>query len=229
MPPSSVLTGCAGDVQPAVARPGGVARARNAERSRQAILGAACEELACSGLDGTKLERVAGRAGVDKKLIYHYFRSKEQLLLAAVDRAHADLYQAESALQLEGMDPLDAVRHVVEFFWNYHRQHPELVALAHSENLRLGRHLAQLRGAGMARPPLVATLGDLLSVGWRQGVFRGGVDPEQLYISISGLCQFHFSNCHTLAAIFDRPIQSPRGQQERLSHVYDLILGYLLR
>jgi len=60
-------------------------------------------------------------------------------------------------------------------------------------------------------------------------VFRGGVDPVQLYVSIAGLAYFYLSNNHTLSAIFGRDLLSPKARNERLSHMCDVILGYLLR
>ena len=77
--------------------------------------------------------------------------------------------------------------------------------------------------------PLVATLAEVLERGQREGTFRGGVDPVQLYVSIAGLAYFYLSNNHTLSAIFGRDLLSPKARNERLSHMCDVILGYLLR
>jgi hypothetical protein len=77
--------------------------------------------------------------------------------------------------------------------------------------------------------PLVQTLGEILEHGRAAGVFRGGIDPVQLYISIAGLSYFYLSNNHTLSAIFGRNLLSPKARNERLSHISDVILGYVLR
>jgi hypothetical protein len=60
-------------------------------------------------------------------------------------------------------------------------------------------------------------------------MFRGGIDPLQLYISIAGLCYFYLGNNHTLSAIFGRNLMSPKARSERLSHICDMVLGYVLR
>ncbi|MNY64219.1 HTH-type transcriptional repressor NicS [compost metagenome] len=77
--------------------------------------------------------------------------------------------------------------------------------------------------------PLIATLGEVLERGRREGSFRGGVDPLQLYVSIAGLSYFYLSNNHTLSAIFARDLMSPKARNERLTHMCDVILGYVLR
>lgn len=50
-----------------------VGRSRDADRSQQAILSAAIDEFAQHGLGGARMERIAERAGLDKRLIYYYF------------------------------------------------------------------------------------------------------------------------------------------------------------
>jgi hypothetical protein len=77
--------------------------------------------------------------------------------------------------------------------------------------------------------PLIQTLGDILEKGRRDGVLRGGIDPLQLYISIAALAYFYLSNSHTLTAIFGRDLMSRKARAERLSHMCDVILGYVLR
>jgi len=77
--------------------------------------------------------------------------------------------------------------------------------------------------------PLIATLGEILERGRVEGQFRGGVDPVQLYISIAGLAYFYLSNRHTLSAIFGRDLMTPKARAQRLSHMTEVILGYVLR
>jgi hypothetical protein len=77
--------------------------------------------------------------------------------------------------------------------------------------------------------PLIETLAEILERGRREGVFRGGVDAMQLYVSIAGMAYFYLNNKHTLSAIFGRDLMAPKALQERLSHMSDVILGYVLR
>ncbi|MNT99314.1 HTH-type transcriptional repressor NicS [compost metagenome] len=72
-------------------------------------------------------------------------------------------------------------------------------------------------------------LGEVLERGRREGSFRGGVDPLQLYVSIAGLSYFYLSNNHTLSAIFGRDLMTPKARNERLTHMCDVILGYVLK
>ncbi|WP_157269035.1 TetR/AcrR family transcriptional regulator [Azohydromonas aeria] len=204
-------------------------RTRDAERSRQAILDAACAAFAETGLGGTRLDHIAERAGVDKRLIYYYFENKEKLFLAALEEVYAGIRGAEAGLNLTELAPDAAIRRLIEFTWDYHRAHPEFLALVNSENLHRARHLAQSKRIVELNSPLIATLAKVLERGREEGVFRGGVDPHQLYITIAGLSYYYLSNRYTLGVIFGRPTDTPKALQERLSHICDLVLGYLLR
>lgn len=204
-------------------------RARDAERTQEAILMAAKGAFAESGLGGARMEKIAERAGVNKRLIYYYFADKEALFKAVLEQTYKHIRDEERTLNLLAMKPIDAVRRLVEFTWDYYLEHPEFLTLLNSANLHRARHLAESPRARELNSPLIDTLGAILERGRASGDFRGGVDPLQLYVSIAGLSYFYLSNNHTLSAIFGRDLMTAKAHGERLSHMTDVILGYVLR
>ena len=204
-------------------------RTRDADRTQQEILRAAMAEFAALGLGGARMEGIAERAGVNKRLIYYYFGSKEALFLRALETTYADIREAERELKLESLDPPEAVRRLVAFTWQHYLKHPEFLTLLNSENLHRAKHLKESKRVREMNSPLVQMLGDVLERGRREGVFRGGVDPVHLYISIAGLAYFYLSNNPTLSTIFGRDLMSPKALAERLSHITEVVMGYLLR
>lgn len=204
-------------------------RLRDAERSQAAILLAARDEFAGHGLAGARVDRIAERAQVNKRLIYYYFHSKDDLFLAVLEQAYADIRAAERELHLTDMPPAQAIRRLTEFTWEYYLAHPEFLTLLNSENLHQGRHVAKSSRAREMNSPLVDTLAQILERGRAEGTFRGGIDPVQLYVSIAGMAYFYLSNNHTLSAIFGRSLMTPKAQHERISHMCDVILGYVLK
>jgi AcrR family transcriptional regulator len=204
-------------------------RTRDADRTQQAILRAAMAEFSAFGLGGARMNGIAGRAGINKRLIYYYFGNKEALFLAALETTYADIREAERALQLESLDPPEAVRRLVAFTWQHYLKHPEFLTLLNSENLHLAKHLKQSKRIREMNSPLVQMLADVLERGRSDGVFRGGVDPVHLYITIAGLAYFYLSNNPTLSTIFGRELMSPKALSERLSHITEVVMGYLLR
>ena len=204
-------------------------RLRDADRSQQAILDAAREEFALLGLAGARVDSIAERAGLNKRLIYYYVSSKDALFLAVLEGAYANIREAEKELHLLDLAPAEAVRRLMEFTWNYYLEHPEFITLLNSANLHQARHLEKSKRVREMNSPVIQTLGDILERGRKEGVFRGGVDPVHLYISIAGIAYFYLSNNYTLSAIFGRNLMTRKARSERLSHMCDVILGYVLR
>lgn len=204
-------------------------RLRDADRSQNTILAAARDEFAEFGLGGARMDRIAERAGLNKRLIYYYFEDKEKLFEAVLEQAYLHIREAERALKLLDLKPADAIRRLVEFTWNYYLDHPEFLTLLNSANLHKARHLQGSERVREMNSPLIAMLGEILERGRKEGSFRGGIDPVQLYVSIAALSYFYLSNSFTLSSIFGRDLLAAKARSERLSHMCDVILGYVLR
>jgi len=204
-------------------------RSRDADRSQLAILASARDEFSQHGLAGARMDSIAERAGLNKRLIYYYFGSKDDLFLAVLEGTYADIRQAEQRLHLEDVEPVEAIRRLVSFTWHYYLEHPEFITLLNSENLHRAVHLKRSERIQEMNSPLINLLDDVLDRGRRSGVFRDGIDPVQLYISIASLCYFYLSNNDTLSTIFGRDLRTPKAMAQRLSHMTDLVLGYALR
>lgn len=207
----------------------GEPRSRDADRTQQSILAAAQDEFSAAGFNGARMERIAARAQVNKRLVYYYFGSKEELFLAVLEKTYADIRAAEKTLELEHVEPATAIRRLVEFTWDYYLANPHFVTLLNSENLHQAAHLKRSSRIREMNSPLVQLLDDVVARGQRSGLFRGGVDPVQLYVSIAALCYFYLSNNATLSTIFGRDLKSPAALSERLSHMTEVVMGYLLR
>ena len=200
---------------------------RDPERTRARILAAARIEFARRGLGGARVDQITARAGSNKRMIYYYFGNKEALFLAALESAYEHIRKAELSLKLADLDPAEGMRRLVRFTWEYYLAHPQFITLLNSENLHRARLLKKSKQIRALHSPLVAMLESLLQRGQRAGVFRRGVDPVQLYISIAALGYFYLSNNHTLSTIFAQDLMQARALKQRLAHMTELVLGYL--
>ena len=200
---------------------------RDPGRTRGRILGAALEEFARYGLGGARVDRIAERAGANKRMLYYYFGDKDGLFLAALEDRYAHIRSAERSLELEHLDPREALKRLVEFTWKYFLKHPEFMTLLNSENLHKGRHVKNSKRVRDMHSTLVETLRTVLRKGEAQGLFRKGVDPVQLYISIAGEGYFYLSNRYTLSQIFGRDLMGARALASRARHNADMILHAL--
>ncbi|MEM9224588.1 MAG: TetR/AcrR family transcriptional regulator [Pseudomonadota bacterium] len=200
---------------------------RDAERTRGAILSAATVEFTAQGFSGGSVNEVAARAGVNKRMIYHYFGNKEGLYLAVLEATYAGIRSAEYELDLSDLEPREAMRRLVTFTFDYFIEHPEFLSLLNTENMHKAQHLKKSEKIRQMHSPLVGMIEEILQRGERDGAFRSGVDPVQLYISIAALGFFYLSNQHTLSTIFGRDLAAPPALTDRREHTADVILGYL--
>ncbi len=200
---------------------------RDPEKSRTRILQAARVEFARHGLGGARVDQIAKSAGINKRMLYHYFGNKDDLFSAVLEANYAHKRDSERALALEQESPPDAIRKLVALTWNYYLDHPEFLTLLNSANLHQAKHLKRSKEIRKMHAPFVAMLKDILDKGVDQKVFRPGLDPVQLYISIAGLSSFYLSNHHTLSVIFNRKLLAPTARAERLRHMTEVILSYL--
>src|SRR5262249_11597392 len=94
-------------------------------RRRDEILDAASGIFAERGYPDTDVDSVAARLGVAKGTVYHYFPSKRELFLAAVDRGVARLNEFVCARAETFTDPLEMIAGAIETFLEYFESHPE--------------------------------------------------------------------------------------------------------
>ena len=203
------------------------ARTRDAERSQREILQAAQQEFAQHGLGGARVDRIAEKAGANKRMLYYHVGNKEDLYLAVLEGAYEKIRSEERELDLEHLDPPQAIERLIDFTWNYFIRNPEFLALLNTENLAKAKHLKRSTKVKMMHSPFVEMIRDVVQRGVASGDFRVAVDPVQLYISIAALGFFYLSNSATLSVIFGRDLLGKDARDERLQHMVGLVLAAL--
>lgn len=199
-------------------------RGRDPEATRRRILAAAKTEFARKGLAGARVDRIAARARINKRMLYHYFGNKEDLFRRTLEDAYADVRNAEAQLRIEDDDPITAFRRLMTFTWNYYVAHPEFITLVNSENLHKARHIARSEMMDQLNRPFVARMEALLARGQEAGLFRAGLDPVQVLITVSGLGFHYLTNRHTGAIVYGRDLMSEEARAARLAFITDAIL-----
>ena len=200
---------------------------RDPEKSRANILQAARTEFARSGLGGARVDQIAKMAGINKRMLYHYFGNKDELFCAVLEANYAHKRDSEKALELEQEEPVEAIRKLIALTWDYYLQYPEFLTLLNSANLHQAKHLKKSTEIRKMHTPFVSMIKGVLDKGVSQKLFKKNVDPAQLYISIAGLSYFYLSNQYTLSAIFGRNLLAPAARKERLAHMTDVVMSYL--
>jgi AcrR family transcriptional regulator len=202
-------------------------RPRDPERTRRDILVAAREEFVEFGLDGARVDRIAARAGANKRMLYHYVGNKDALYARVLLDAYRDIREGEAKLHLGELPPERAMEELVGFTFDHFRRNPWFLRLLATENIQRGTFVRRMPEIRTLHSPLIAQIADVLAAGEAEGSFRHGVDPLQLYITIAGISYFYMSNIHTLSAIFDVSLAADAEMEARRAHGIEVVLGYL--
>jgi TetR/AcrR family transcriptional regulator len=200
---------------------------RDPAATRSKLLTAARREFANSGLAGARVDEIAARAGVNKQLVYHYFGDKDALYLAVLEWVYEEIRAQERKLNLEGLPPEKAIKKLIESSFDHLATHPDFIVLLNDENRGGARHVRGSLKLPAMHSPLVSLVSTILGQGVKTGIFRKGINPVHLYISIAGLSYFYFSNTPTLSAIFGKDLSSRAARQARRRHVVDLVMHSL--
>lgn len=202
-------------------------RERNPERTTQDILEAARAEFVEYGLEGARVDRIAERAGANKRLLYHYVGNKEALYSRVLLEAYTDIRAREQQLHLEDDPPCAAMKKLVGFTFDHFRANPWFIRLLATENINNGKYVAEIPEIRDLQSPIINQIRETIEAGEARGDFRRGVDPIQLYITIVGVSYFFISNINTLSVVFDADLKTETGMQARRKHAIDVVLGYL--
>ncbi len=197
---------------------------RDADLTRKRILAAATVEFARKGLGGARVDEIALRSKSNKRMIYHYFGSKEHLFTAVLEEAYSGIRSAERELHLDELDPETAITRLVEFTWVYYINHPEFLTLVNSENLHRAKHLKGSELIRKTSSQFVHMVKAILDRGVTTGVFRSSIDPVQLNITIAAIGYYYLNNHYTGSLIFERDLMSKNNLAARLKFNLDTVL-----
>src|SRR6187455_3435958 len=184
------------------------------EANRARIIEAAIEEFASRGFKGASMDAIAARTHTTRAMINYYFGGKEQVYLAVLEQVYAEIREAEGELDLEHLPPLDAIRRIVEFTYQYYLAHQYFVRLVVAENQARGRHFRKSKAMRTLNRPIIDTLGRVVERGQSDSSFRPGVDPVDVHMMIAALGMFNVTNRYTFSAIFQRDMGA-RGNVRR--------------
>lgn len=197
-------------------------------RTRDAILTAAEQEFVANGLSGATMESIAKAAGVNKALVYRHFERKELLFRQVLVQAYRRL-RAREAEFIFADDPIRAIEQVCEFTLAYYLENPNFLVLVGIENLHRGENLRPVAREELGVETLIHTISRMLREGEARGLFRSGLDPVDVWLSISNLCWFSVAGAYTVDITFGRDIHKPEEVTARLGVIKDMARRYVLR
>jgi AcrR family transcriptional regulator len=198
------------------------------EANRARIIKAAIDEFASRGFKGASMDAIAARTHTTRAMINYYFGGKEQVYLAVLEQVYGEIRHAESLLDLEHLGPVDAIRRIIEFTFDYYLSHQYFVRIVVAENQAKGRHFRKSKAMRTLNRPIIDMLARVIERGQADGILRRDVDPVEVHMAIAALGMFNVTNQYTFGAIFQREMGTKGDVRGRREMVGEVILSYLM-
>jgi len=195
---------------------------RNPDRTRRRILQAAIRLFAAHGFHAVSVDQIVGKARVNKRMVYHYFGSKDALFEAALAEVYQRIETVEFHAVERGRSPREKLSRLLESYFEFLDREPEFTRLLQWENLEKGRHLTKENHL-LSKNPFFERFRAIVQDGVASGEFRRDLDVTHLMIHFIGLCFIYHSNRFSLSQSMEIDLGDPKVKERGLNQVLSMV------
>ena len=202
------------------------APSRDAIRTKGLLLEAGIELFAAQGPDGTSIDDICQRSGVNRRMIYHYYGNKRGLYLAVLQDVYNRIEQTAFDAESEARTLEEFVEKLTDRYFRFLQSNPEFVAMLRWENAKQADGLKEV-DLGDFRTAVVRPMRDALV---RYRGCEGPNDEEDaldILFTVLSLSGYYFSNQSSLAQVFMRDMTSEARMDQWLAHIKRVALTSL--
>jgi TetR/AcrR family transcriptional regulator len=201
-------------------------RIKDSKKSKEDILKAAEQEFSDKGLYGTRVDEIAKKANINKRMIYEYFGSKENLYKSVLVEVYSRLSQMEiKSLANEGTCT-QKIRNIIQTYFEFLRDNPSFVSMVLWENLNKARYFNELNIKAI-KDPTIDFLRRIIAEGKQNGSFRSEIDADQIIFSLLTYTFSYYSNRYTMSKLMQKKLDDEKNIQKRIDNVVDMFLKYM--
>jgi TetR/AcrR family transcriptional regulator len=198
------------------------------EESRAAILRAAAQEFAQHGIAGARTDAIAREAGVNKALLYYYFRDKETLHGAVLDNAFGGLKNTVFQVLDSNLPTREKMLAYAGAYFDFVASNQLYPRLMQREMMRAREgqspHIDQVIKKYIR--PIFSRVSELIQKGIAEREFRP-VNPAHFVPSMVAMIVFYFSSAPMMQKIVGFNPLTPERIAERRASVLDFISAAL--
>jgi TetR/AcrR family transcriptional regulator len=189
---------------------------RNPERSRARILAAALKEFAAKGFAGARVDAIARRANINKRMLYHYFGDKEELFKAVLRKK---LQERQAWAEALSGDPEETL----PFWFEAACKDADWIRLFQWEALQ-----GNWQKVIDEEERLESTARGLERVRQRQarGLIASDLDPRHVMLTMRSLTMFPVAFPQLTRLITGQSVFDPKFQKERVEFLKRLAVAF---
>jgi TetR/AcrR family transcriptional regulator len=181
------------------------AAVRDPQKTRERILSAALVEFSAKGLSGARVDNIARRARINKRMLYHYFGNKQALFREVLNRKMAD---RATWMEHAPEDPMD----IMPYWFDLIRNDRDWVRLLEWEALeRSEEDIVNV----LERTRAFAKAVDRIKRGQKRGLLSSGLDPRHVVLSTMSMIMFPLAFPQLTRIVTGLSVSDPEFQTER--------------
>lgn len=197
------------------------------EITKAKILAASEFEFSEKGFFGARIDEIAERAGVNKRMIYEHFESKENLYRETLLSVYQKLAECESGFYVDNLEPRLAIKNIIYVYFKFLLETPNFVRMLMWENLNNAESLSA-EEVRKLKAPTLDYISSQIKRGKAEHVFKDEIDEYQIIVSLMNFGFSYFSNIHTLSVILGKDMTDSAEVLKRADFVSNMILEYLV-
>lgn len=191
------------------------------EITKNKILDSAEKEFSEKGLSAARVDEIALVAGVNKRMVYAHFGSKEGLYAETLKNVYARRRVYEKQIEEMEFSGLESIREAIILYFDFLLENTSFVKLVLWENLEGGVHVEKNENN------LFFGIEHLLNKGVEKGLISKNIDVEQIALSCNLFCFSAFSNVFTLSKMLGKELADKDSMNKRKEHVADVLVTYI--
>jgi len=201
---------------------------RDPELTRRRLLDAATKLFAEKGRDGTSIDDICQTSGVNCRMIYHYFGSKEGLYMAMLANVYGRIREITKHADQDSMSLSEYVEALTERYFRFLQANPEFVAILRWENAAGAEGIRQLDMEDFRDITVGAATRawDLphATTSFTEKSSGSSLEKGMLVIlTCCSLCGYYFSNQSSMGHILGANLTDEEYAEKWLSHIKKII------
>lgn len=179
--------------------------------------------FAAKGFHAVSVDQIVAAAKINKRMVYHYFGSKEAIYQEALGEVFGRIEGVEFKAVETGSAEQKLAK-LLDAYFTFLDDNPEFVQMLQWENLERGKHLGK-QHPGVTKNPFMERFRAIVDEGVAAGQFRRNLNVTHLMIHFIGLSFIYFSNRYSLAVSMgidlDSAAEMNTARRQVLALVFD--------
>ncbi len=201
---------------------------RNPDKSKAAILLSAEAEFAEKGFFGARVDTIATKADINKRMIFAYFGDKDALYNQVLLNTYSKMEDVENDLIEQNLQGIELIEKIVSTYFDFLYKNPNFVNILMWENLNKGSYLNKIEKTVIERKSISHFI-NAIENGKSCGIFKEDIDSYNIVLSMITTCFANFSNQYTLSRLFNTDLTDRKNIEIRKQHTIKLITSYLIK